>query len=460
MFKSEKYGYLLYNFLTNSFVELNEDSYEELKKIKKDPTAYDFDKNPGFKEKLQKAKILVETDLDEFYRMKLGKHLKRYERRGMALTIAPTRHCNLACTYCYEAERPAIYMDDATEQKLIEFIESYDEIKTLFVTWYGGEALMAFDRIVSLTEKFKKLDLNYSASLITNGYLLDEEKIKRLEDLHIRKVHITIDGLEEVHNQRRPHVEDPDSFQRILHNLDTLMSAPGTGKPREKLIEADKEKMKDNKGKDKKSKEWLIDVIIRVNVDRYNADNYPKLYRFLKKRYPNQSLTIYPGFVKESFAACKSTSHDLLDRQMQAEFNLKMFREENIKGTGFFPRLYTKECMARHINSYLVDPTGALYKCWSDIGVEEKAVGHLHKKGAFNENVLIRYLTGADPFDEPECQKCFYLPICEGRCPYHAVENKFGRSNVDICHITKGYLKEYLEAHYAIKSGELKDKLI
>ena len=75
--------------------------------------------------------------------------------------------------------------------KLIRFVKSVKEAKTLFVTWYGGEALLAFDRIKSITESFKKLKLNYSAALITNGYLLDETKIRELENLKDKKIIIS-----------------------------------------------------------------------------------------------------------------------------------------------------------------------------------------------------------------------------------------------------------------------------
>lgn len=433
MFESSKHGYLIYNSLSNSFIELNHDSYIELKKIKENIQDYDFEKAPGFKEQLREAKIIVDNDLDEFYWIKLSKHLRRYDKSGMSLTIAPTLHCNFACDYCYEASRPPVYMDDGTEKKLIRFVKSVREVKTLFVTWYGGEALLAFDRIRSITEKFKKLKLNYSAALITNGYLLDEAKIRQLENLKIKKIHITIDGLGDVHNKRRPHIRDKDSYGKIIQNLDSLM----------KYNEAMK-----------------VNVIIRVNIDKRNESKYAELYKHLRSRYPGQKIRIYPGFVKNELGACNSTTHELLDRKMQAQFNLKQFRDKGIKGVGFFPSLSIVECMARHINSYLIAPRGEMYKCWTDIGIKEKVVGNLNKKGEFNDRILTRYLTGADSLDEPECRECFHLPICEGRCPYDALENKFNAGKFSICHISKGNLNEFLEAHYSIKKSNNSDQFV
>jgi len=429
MFKSERYGYLLYNSLSNSFVELDEDSFGELKRVKADPQGYDFDNAPGLKKKLLQAKVLVDNDLDEFYRLKLTRHLKRYDRSGMSLTIAPTLHCNLNCRYCYEAARPPVYMDDLTEKRLIRFVKGFPDLKRLFVTWYGGEALLAFPRIESLTPKLRRLVGDYSAALITNGYLLDESKIRELARLAIVKVHMTIDGPAAVHNRRRPHSQNKDSYARIMRNLDALMAhnaSPGKkGKPQ---------------------------VIIRINVDKSNEDHYASTYKRLQSRYPGQQITIYPGFIKQGLAACNSTSEELLDRQMQAEFNLRQFKENRIIGSGFFPSLCTQECMARHLDSFLIDPRGDLYKCWTDIGVKDKSIGNIARRGQLNDALLSRYLTGADPFDEPQCQNCFHLPICEGRCPYYALKNKFEAGTFDICPLSKGNLKEFLETHYqAIK---------
>ncbi len=44
LFRSEKYGYLLYNTLTNVFVEIDRGTYRELEKIRQSPKTYDFTK--------------------------------------------------------------------------------------------------------------------------------------------------------------------------------------------------------------------------------------------------------------------------------------------------------------------------------------------------------------------------------------------------------------------------------
>lgn len=75
-------------------------------------------------------------------------------------------------------------MDDRTENGIIDYIKK-TKARNLFVTWFGGEPLLAFDRIRSLSEKIFDLDINYHSGMITNGYLLSEDIINDLEKLRI-----------------------------------------------------------------------------------------------------------------------------------------------------------------------------------------------------------------------------------------------------------------------------------
>ena len=120
------------------------------------------------------------------------------------LTIALTRACNFNCVYCYEHDRKPIYMSDEVARDLIDFIKRFPALARLSITWYGGEPLLCFDRICSLTDKIKELDIAFTAMLVTNGYLLNEETSSKLTDLKIETVQVTVDGREPIHNKRRP----------------------------------------------------------------------------------------------------------------------------------------------------------------------------------------------------------------------------------------------------------------
>jgi len=109
--------------------------------------------------------------------------------------------------------------------------------------------------------------------------------------------------------------------------------------------------------------------------------------------------------------------------------------------------------MARGKNSFLIDPNGNIYKCWKDINVSEKIVESL-LHDFFNESLLIKYLTGADPLEDNVCKNCFHLPVCGGGCTYYRLENNFNNGSYDLCYDAKDNLLEYLELHAEIKEAQ------
>ena len=76
-------------------------------------------------------------------------------------------------------------------------------------------------------------------------------------------------------------------------------------------------------------------------------------------------------------------------------------------------------------------------------------VGNLHDKNIWmNHELIAKYAVGIDHYQDPECRKCSYLPICHGGCPIRRLENKYeGKSN-DCCTPFKGRLEDFLELQY------------
>lgn len=417
LLKSERFEcYLLYNSLSNVFLKLDKEQYDLLLKMKENP---DIPIDEGFRKNLCDNKILVEDNLEEYYKFKLLKSLKRYDRSYLSLTIAPTSDCNFRCCYCFEDAPQPIYMTDQVQNDLISFIKSHGEINHLSITWYGGEPLMAFDRIVSITNEIKRLNVTFDATIITNGYYLDEKVLNSLEELHIRTIHITIDGLSDMHNRRRPEKTGKDSFTRIIDNISLIRKLNISAK-----------------------------VVIRVNVDKENVSEYHEIYAFVKDKYRDQVVNIYPGFVKKTYGVCSYAENNLLSNEEQAQFVLDQYRKYNIMdNTHFLPVISYSECLARCLNAYLVAPDGYLYKCWTDLGNKEKCVGNLSTL-TFDFAILAKYMIGGDPFSDKKCQLCKFLPVCGGGCPHLKLKNMFAGCKADLCHISKNKINEFLELYY------------
>lgn len=427
LFHSKKYGYLLYNSLTNCFAQVDIEMGTRFEKYNKNGGAASSFFEKGEIIQLQKAKILVESDYDEYLQLKMQKHLKRLDKSLLNLTIAPTLHCNFCCDYCFEESRPKVYMTDETEDNIISFIKRHNEVENIYVTWFGGEPLMAFDRIESLTRKIGNLGINYNASIVTNGYLLTQEVIDNFVLLKIKDIHVTIDGPENIHNKRRPHISEDNSFSVIYSNMLKL-----------------KPYLKDKK----------MILSVRVNIDKTNEEYYHLIHHKIQNDFNGIKVKVYPGIVKNMSGACSSIDDSLMDNQSHASFCIQQFVKHGIKSSDFFPIRVNGECIARQLNGYLIDARGDIYKCWTDIGKKSEIIGNVSATETINSTQLIRYLTGADVFDKQECQECFFLPVCGGGCPHLAIKKMKGNNSINLCTIAKGNLEIFLEIYYEIKIKE------
>ena len=203
-------------------------------------------------ETLKENGFIVDADFDEYSNLIIESNKVKYDQNGAkSLTIAPTMNCNMKCPYCFETQKNEV-INEETEYYIIEFIKNFTEgTKALGISWYGGEPLLGKDIIVRLSEKIinicDKRGIEYSADMVTNGYLLNRETaIEMKEKCKIDKVQITIDGLEDTHNNRRKLKKNSGScFNEIIKNIDEIND--------------------------------ILGVVIRINVDIDNINEIEKL---------------------------------------------------------------------------------------------------------------------------------------------------------------------------------------
>jgi len=102
--------------------------------------------------------------------------------------IIPTRRCNLSCAYCNE------YDDVSKPVPLAEMFRRVDklgELGTSIITQSGGEPLLhpELDQIIARVRKTGAI-----AGMITNGYLLTADRIRRLNRAGLLHLQISIDN--------------------------------------------------------------------------------------------------------------------------------------------------------------------------------------------------------------------------------------------------------------------------
>lgn len=437
IFNSKKNKHLLYNSLTNSFIEFSESDFNKILEIKNNLIKNKQIKSNKVIEQLLENKILT-NDNDDFLLVKQIILNHRFDPSSLDLTIAPTQDCNFNCSYCYEGNRPSIYMDDKTEAKLIEFIESFNKVNTINITWYGGEPLLDFDRMISITNKVKKLNKHFYSDIVTNGYLMNADVISNLENLNIKSIQITIDGNKSTHDKQRPLKNGDGTFETIIKNIDTLMQHSISNE---------------------------IELLIRVNIDKNNQEEYVDLNNYFLEKYPKKNISLYPGIIRENngfkfqnfsnSGGCKSTSDYFIKADEKAETFINLYNKYNVKMLPLYPKNMMYACTARKQNSFLIDPKGNIFKCWEDMGDDSRIISNIHSLEKVNNDLLNRYLYAADPLDDEKCKNCSFLPICGGGCPVARLRHEYFNEKNDFCVHFKNHIKEFLEIYYEIKQKNL-----
>jgi MoaA/NifB/PqqE/SkfB family radical SAM enzyme len=103
--------------------------------------------------------------------------------------IVPMRRCNLACTYCNEFDD---FSDPVPIEEMERRIDELGRLGTSVITISGGEPLLhpELDRVIARIRKTGAI-----AGMITNGYLLMPDRIKRLNAAGLDHMQISIDNV-------------------------------------------------------------------------------------------------------------------------------------------------------------------------------------------------------------------------------------------------------------------------
>src|SRR4051794_16958326 len=104
--------------------------------------------------------------------------------------IIPIRRCNLACTYCNEFDKdsPPVPTDE-----MLRRIDKLCELGTGIITFSGGEPTLHPDLDLLIR---RVRDNGAIVTLITNGYLLTPDRIKRLNKAGLDYLQISIDNVQ------------------------------------------------------------------------------------------------------------------------------------------------------------------------------------------------------------------------------------------------------------------------
>lgn len=375
-------GLMLYNVMTRAVVLLTPE--EALK----------MTENPVFVPELVSKWFAVPQEHDD---RKLAREVRAVgrmlEKKPMGITgytIFTTTDCNARCFYCYEKGRNRIPMSDETARKVVEFIVKNNPGEKVKLRWFGGEPLFNKGVISLICGKLRLAGIEFQSSMVSNGYLFDDETVAEALDLwNLKTVQITLDGTEEVYNRSKAFIyQEGSPYLRVLNNIHRLLDAG-------------------------------IKVNLRLNIDRHNVDNLLVLADVLTNEFGGQNLLrVYSHPLFEASSDKTAVVHS--DSQRQNLFHARMrlqekFMDGRFAFEGDLPhKLKLNHCMADSDNSVLILPDGHLGKCehFSD----DHWFGHLDSKER-DETVLADFKRVREEIiacaDCPFYPDCYRLVLCE-----------------------------------------------
>jgi uncharacterized protein len=299
-------------------------------------------------------------------------------------------------------------MSESTQEALLAFCDRYlERADALRVWWFGGEPTIAMPileriqtRLLALADKHQ-VDVD-SGEIITNGYLLNAAMARQLREMQITRAQVTIDGPEQIHDQRRKLADGRGTYRRILDNL--------------------------NESAD------LMEIEIRINVDRENAESACEVVETLHERGILSRVKVHFGQVRSFGNACVDIRNRCFSDLDFSQAQVRIYERLHEKGLYLYQypavRAAGVSCAALADGYYVVGPDGHMYKCWEDLSHgPPRAIGTVFDTtpADSNQKQNVEAYRSWDPFTMEDGRTCKILPVCMGGCPAHSIRVSEGK---------------------------------
>jgi radical SAM protein with 4Fe4S-binding SPASM domain len=125
-----------------------------------------------------------------------------------------TSACNMNCRHCL-AGGARQSKEELTTDEALKLCDDFAELNIEFVAISGGEPFLRRDWALLV----KRLIQNgIVVSLITNGWLLNEQLIDKAVDSGLKTIGISLDGMEKIHDS----IRKKGSFARVIRALEIM----------------------------------------------------------------------------------------------------------------------------------------------------------------------------------------------------------------------------------------------
>ena len=141
---------------------------------------------------------------------------------GLTFWLYMTYSCNLHCKYCFVKKSSTKMNIDTAKGVIDKIIDTCkkNNINNAHICFGGGEPFLNYNvmKYIVNYSSDNKSNINFSFGVVTNGTLLDDEKIKFISD-HSFNVLISLDGIGK-HNDKIRHTFDgTGTYDIVINNI-------------------------------------------------------------------------------------------------------------------------------------------------------------------------------------------------------------------------------------------------
>jgi 12,18-didecarboxysiroheme deacetylase len=147
---------------------------------------------------------------------KLPSHLLQFSKDKKPVVVwNVTQRCNLRCVHCYAHSKDMEYKNELSTEEGMALIDDLADFGCPVILFSGGEPLMRKD-LPELAGYARSKGIR--AVISTNGTLITEEMAKKLKDIGLSYVGISLDGMRETNDKFRGIEGAFDKALQGLHN--------------------------------------------------------------------------------------------------------------------------------------------------------------------------------------------------------------------------------------------------
>ena len=339
--------------------------------------------------------------------------------------INMTDSCNLHCKYCFR-DVHTISVPNINEKEIreitkyiVDYCKSYN-VNDITIQPWGGEPLLAYDRILYLDGLFKKTGLRYQIVFATNATLITE---KMAVEMKARNFHIgiSLDGDSSLHNLQRPtKLKSGNSYELVRAGFNNLTKA------------------------------GYSDLGVIGTITRLNADKIVDIIDTYVLDFDLHSVKL--NIVKANPFAADSQSISIMDEDRIGEFYDNLINRLiywNEKGHFIFERNIAdklQNLLTNNQNNICIahgclggekmisfNRKGDIYPC-ELVDVESVRMGSIYDQKTCPE--VISDSKETNPFfrsrKSSKCDECPWFVYCKGGCSASVIYNEFHSVNDEL----------------------------